>query len=122
MRTAEWVWEIRAEFPALGREIEGRTPVFLDGPGGSQVPRRVVEAMAAAMVEANANTHGAFPTSRRVEALIAAARQAAADRLGATPSEIVFGPNMTTLTFPIARAIGRWESPGWTPTPTWRRG
>lgn len=112
MRTAEWVWEIRAEFPALGREIEGRTPVFLDGPGGSQVPRRVVEAMAAAMVEANANTHGAFPTSRRVEALIAAARQAAADLLGAAPSEIVFGPNMTTLTFHISRAIGRTLRPG----------
>ncbi|HXF68300.1 MAG TPA: cysteine desulfurase-like protein [Thermoflexus sp.] len=112
MRTAEWVWEIRSEFPALGREVEGRPPVFLDGPGGSQVPRRVIEAMATAMIEANANTHGAFPTSQRVDALVAAARQAAADLIGATPEEIVFGPNMTTLTFQISRAIGRMIRPG----------
>ncbi len=112
MTTAEWVWEIRKEFPALGEEIEGKIPVFLDGPGGSQVPRRVIEAMARAMVEANANTHGAFPTSRRVDALIAGAREAAADLVGASPEEIVFGPNMTTLTFQISRAIGRTLRPG----------
>ncbi|MCX7689838.1 cysteine desulfurase-like protein [Thermoflexus sp.] len=112
MRTAEWVWEIRTEFPALSREIEGKVPVFLDGPGGSQVPRRVLEAMAAAMIEASANTHGAFPTSRRLDALIAEARQAAADLVGASPEEIVFGPNMTTLTFHISRAIGRILRPG----------
>lgn len=112
MRTAEWVWEIRAEFPALERKVEGRLPVFLDGPGGSQVPRRVIEAMAAAMIEANANTHGAFPTSQRVDALIAVARQAAADLIGAASKEIIFGPNMTTLTFQISRAIGRMIRPG----------
>ncbi|MFN3928346.1 MAG: cysteine desulfurase-like protein, partial [Thermoflexus sp.] len=119
MRTAEWVWEIRAEFPALGREVEGRLPVFLDGPGGSQVPHRVIEAMAAAMIEANANTHGAFPTSQRVDALVASARQAAADLIGATPEEIVFGPNMTTLTFQISRAIGRMIRPGDEIVVTW---
>lgn len=112
METPGWVMEIRKEFPALGQRIEGRTPVFLDGPGGSQVPRRVIDAMARAMVEANANTHGAFPTSRRVDALIAEARRAAADLVGAAPEEIVFGPNMTTLTFHISRAIGRILRPG----------
>lgn len=112
MATAEWVWEIRKEFPALGQEIEGKVPVFLDGPGGSQAPQRVIEAMARAMVEANANTHGAFPTSRRVDTLMAGARQAAADLLGAPSEEILFGPNMTTLTFQISRAIGRLLRPG----------
>jgi len=112
MATAEWVWEIRKEFPALGQEIEGKVPVFLDGPGGSQAPQRVIEAMARAMVEANANTHGAFPTSRRVDTLMAGARQAAADLLGASSEEILFGPNMTTLTFQISRAIGRLLRPG----------
>jgi len=112
MDTAAWVWEIRAEFPALGRAVEGKIPVFLDGPGGSQVPRRVVEAVAGAMIEANANTHGAFPTSRRVDARIAEARRAVADLIGASPEEIVFGPNMTTLTFHISRAIGRLLRPG----------
>ncbi|WP_376788469.1 cysteine desulfurase-like protein [Thermoflexus sp.] len=112
MATAKWVWEIRREFPALGQEIEGKIPVFLDGPGGSQVPQRVIEAMARAMAEANANTHGAFPISRRVDALIARARQAAADLVGASPEEIVFGPNMTTLTFQISRAIARRLRPG----------
>lgn len=112
MRTPEWVAQVRSEFPALGQVIEGRIPAFLDGPGGSQVPRRVIEAMARAMVEANANTHGAFPTSRRVDAEIMEARRAAADLVGASPEEIVFGPNMTTLTFQISRAIGRRLRPG----------
>lgn len=112
MHTPEWVAQVRSEFPALGQVIEGRIPAFLDGPGGSQVPRRVIEAMARAMVEANANTHGAFPTSRRVDAEIMEARQAAADLVGASPEEIVFGPNMTTLTFQISRAIGRRLRPG----------
>lgn len=112
MATPEWVGQIREAFPALQTPIEGRIPVFLDGPGGAQVPRSVIQAMAESMVHANANTHGAFATSRRVDALIAEARQAAADLVGAAPEEIVFGPNMTTLTFHLSRAVARSLRPG----------
>ena len=99
--------EIRLHFPALARRHEGRPVAYFDGPGGTQVPRGVVEAMADHLLHHNANTHWAYPTSRETDAALAAARQALADFLGASPSEIVFGANMTTLTFHLARALGR---------------
>ncbi|HEY5486098.1 MAG TPA: cysteine desulfurase-like protein [Candidatus Limnocylindrales bacterium] len=99
---------VRAEFPALARRQADRPYVYLDGPGGTQVPRRTVEAIASYLVRSNANHEGAFPTSEESDAILAEAHLAAADFVGATDaSEIVFGPNMTTLTFAFSRAIGR---------------
>jgi cysteine desulfurase family protein (TIGR01976 family) len=99
---------VRAQFPALSRVEGGRPYVYLDGPGGTQVPRRAIDAMAAYLERCNANHEGAFPTSRESDAIVAEAHVAAADFLGAAdPSEVAFGPNMTTLTFAISRAIGR---------------
>jgi cysteine desulfurase family protein (TIGR01976 family) len=104
--------QIRSRFPALDRR-EGEFPVaYFDGPGGTQVPRSVVEAVSDYLFHHNANTHWAFPTSGETDALIANARVALADLLNANPSEIVFGPNMTTLTFHLARALGRSYGPG----------
>jgi cysteine desulfurase family protein (TIGR01976 family) len=105
---------VRDQFPAL-RQIDerGRSFVYFDGPGGTQVPQSVVDAMADYLAHANANVHGAYLTSRRSDRIIAEARQAMADFLNApSPDEIVFGPNMTTLTFNISRAIGRDLRPG----------
>jgi cysteine desulfurase family protein (TIGR01976 family) len=103
---------VRAQFPALSRTQAGEPYVYLDGPGGTQVPRRTIEAMAAYLERSNANHEGAFPTSRESDAVVAGAHAAAADYLGASdPSEVVFGPNMTTLTFAVSRAIGRTLEP-----------
>jgi cysteine desulfurase family protein (TIGR01976 family) len=99
---------IRAEFPALSRRHAGRPYSYLDGPGGTQVPRRTVEAMARYLEMSNANHEGAFPTSEESDAILAEAHAAAADFLGAArPDEVAFGQNMTTLTFAVSRAIGR---------------
>ena len=104
---------VRAAFPALNRSVDGRAPVFLDNPGGTQVPQVVADAMRHYLLHTNANTHGAFRTSRLSDAVIAEAHQAAADLLGAaSPNAIVFGHNMTTLTFAISRALGQWLAPG----------
>jgi len=103
---------IRAQFPALQQAINGREVIYLDGPGGTQVPQRVIDAMADYLARSNANTHGSFPTSRRTDAVIAAARDAMADLLGCEADEIVFGTNMTTMTFAVSRAIGRELRPG----------
>jgi cysteine desulfurase family protein (TIGR01976 family) len=98
---------IRSCFPALQR-IQNRFPVaYFDGPGGTQVPRPVVEAMAQYLYHHNANTHWNYPTSAETDEAIAAARQALADFLNAKAGEIVFGANMTTLTFHLARTLGR---------------
>ena len=98
--------EIRASFPALER-VHNQIPVaYFDGPGGTQVPRRVVEAMADYLYHHNANTHWAYPTSEETDAAIENARQACADLLNASPKEVAFGANMTTLTFHLARALG----------------
>lgn len=98
--------EIRACFPALER-IHNQFPVaYFDGPGGTQVPRPVVEAMADYLFNHNANTHWAYPTSEETDAAVEAARRACADFLNASPREIAFGANMTTLTFHLARALG----------------
>jgi cysteine desulfurase family protein (TIGR01976 family) len=99
--------QIRELFPALLRRHNGIPVAYFDGPGGTQVPRGVVEAMSDYLLNHNANTHWAFPTSQETDAVIAGARQAVADFLGATSNEVAFGANMTTLTFHLARALGR---------------
>ncbi len=106
------VEEIRRHFPALQR-IQGKNPVaYFDGPGGTQVPIAVVAAVTDYLLHHNANTHWAFPTSIETDAIVAVARAALADFLNAAPNEIVFGANMTTLTFHLARALGRAFGPG----------
>ena len=98
---------LRAQFPALGLTLDDRPVVYLDGPGGTQVPQRVIDAVAAYYREANANVGGAFQTSQRSDERVAAARDAFADFLNApSANEIKFGPNMTTLTFGLSRALG----------------
>ena len=99
--------EIRRCFPALARTHNGYPVAYFDGPGGTQVPRVVVEAMDDYLYHHNANTHWAYPTSEETDATIDSARSVLADFLNASPTEIVFGANMTTLTFHLARALGR---------------
>jgi len=99
--------EIRSHFPALERTHNGERVAYFDGPGGTQVPRRVVEAMTDYLFRHNANTHWAYPTSAETDALLDESRAALADFLGATPGEIVFGQNMTSLAFHLSRALGR---------------
>jgi cysteine desulfurase family protein (TIGR01976 family) len=103
---------IRAQFPALAQQVNDRPAVFFDGPGGTQVPQRVIDAISSYLIHANANTHGAFATSARTDETIAAAHAAMADFLGCDPDEVVFGPNMTSLTFMMSRSIGREIQPG----------
>jgi cysteine desulfurase family protein (TIGR01976 family) len=98
---------IRAHFPALERSHDGHAVAYFDGPGGTQVPRAVVEAIADYLYGHNANTHWAYPASAETDALIEAARQTLADFLNAAPTEIAFGANMTTLAFHLSRALGR---------------
>jgi cysteine desulfurase family protein (TIGR01976 family) len=105
--------QLRNEFPALQQTAGGRPLIFFDGPGGTQVHGSVIEAMQRYLTEANSNIHGAFLYSRRTDATVAEARRAVADLLNASrPQEIAFGPNMTTLTFSLSRAVGRTLSPG----------
>ena len=99
--------EIRRCFPALARIHNSYPVAYFDGPGGTQVPRTVVEAMNDYLYRHNANTHWAYPTSAETDAIIDSARSVLADFLNADPTEIVFGANMTTLTFHLARALGR---------------
>jgi cysteine desulfurase family protein (TIGR01976 family) len=103
---------VRSQFPALSQKVNGHPAVFLDGPGGTQVPQRVIDAMANYLRHDNANTGGAYATSRRTDAIIAEARAAMADFLHCGADEVIFGPNMTTLTFAMSRAIGRELKPG----------
>ncbi len=105
----DWV---RSQFPSLFQTVNGHPATFLDGPGGTQVPQRVIDAISNYLKRDNANTCGAYATSRHTDALIAGARSAMADFLGCDPDEIVFGPNMTSLTFAMSRAIGRELGPG----------
>jgi len=98
---------IRNQFPALRLEVNGRPAVFLDGPGGTQVPQRVIDAISDYLVTSNANTHGAFLTAERTEQMLDEAHAASADMLGCGAHEVAFGPNMTTLTFALSRSIGR---------------
>ncbi len=103
------VEEIRRHFPALARVHCGHPVAYFDGPGGTQVPRMVVDASADYLLHHNANTHWCYPTSQETDAALSAARAALADFVGGDPAEIVFGANMTTLTFHLGRALGR----GW---------
>jgi len=92
--------------------VNGQPAVFLDGPGGTQVSQRVIDAISDYLRRSNANTHGAYETSRRTDAMLDEARAAMADFLGCDPDEVVFGANMTSLTYAISRAIGREMGPG----------
>jgi cysteine desulfurase family protein (TIGR01976 family) len=111
-KQAASVGRIRSAFPALERHHQGYAVAYFDGPGGTQVPRQVVQAMEDYLYHHNANTHWHYPTSAETDALIAASRETLADFLGAAPTEIAFGANMTTLTFHLARALGRKWGPG----------
>lgn len=104
--------DLRSQFPALERRQGGRPVAYFDGPGGTQVPGVVVEAVSDYLLRHNANTHWAFPTSEETDVLLGRARRALADFLNASPEEIAFGNNMTSLTFHLARALGRGMSPG----------
>ncbi len=104
---------LRAEFPALRRRHGDRPAAFLDGPGGTQVPQRVIDAVADYYTNTNANAGGAFVTSEASDAMTEEAHAAVADFLGAaSPEEIKFGYNMSTLTLHIGRSIGATLGPG----------
>jgi cysteine desulfurase family protein (TIGR01976 family) len=104
--------EIRAQFPALARKHEGFPVAYFDGPGGTQVPQAVVEAVSDYLINHNANTHWAYPTSAETDRLLEDARQTFADFFNCAPNEISFGANMTTITFHLSRALGRGLHPG----------
>jgi cysteine desulfurase family protein (TIGR01976 family) len=99
---APTVQDVRARFSALAQPL-----TFFDGPGGTQVPDSVIDAIATYLRESNANLGGPFPTSRVSDALVTQARVAAAEFLNASPDEVVFGANMTTLNFALSRAAAR---------------
>jgi cysteine desulfurase family protein (TIGR01976 family) len=113
MSTAEQVFPaldlswVRSQFPTLAQTVTGHPAVFFDGPGGTQAPQRVIDAISTYLSRDNANTGGAYQTSRDTDRIIAEARAAMGDFLNCDSEEIVFGPNMTTLTYAISRAIGR---------------
>src|SRR6266446_671724 len=104
--------DIRADFPALKRPHNNHTVAYFDGPGGTQVPHQVVEAMADYLYHHNANTHWAYPTSEETDAALENARQIVAEFLNASAEEIAFGANMTTLTFHLARGLSVDYRPG----------
>jgi cysteine desulfurase family protein (TIGR01976 family) len=103
---------IRSQFPSLAQTVDGHPATFLDGPGGTQVPARVRDAIGDYLGRHNANTGGAYSTSRHTDRMIASTRAAMADFLHCGSDEVIFGPNMTTLTYAISRAIGRELKPG----------
>ncbi len=103
---------VRSQFPSLAQMVNGRPVVFLDGPGGTQVPQRVIDAISDYLSRNNANTGGAYHTSRNTDRMIAEARAAMGNFLNCDADEIVFGPNMTTLTYAMSRALGRELGPG----------
>jgi cysteine desulfurase family protein (TIGR01976 family) len=103
---------VREQFPSLQLKVNGQPAAFLDGPAGTQVPRQVMDTVQKYFLEANANTYGAFLTSRRTNEMILNARAAMADLFNCAPEEVVFGQNMTTITLGLARAIGRELKPG----------
>jgi cysteine desulfurase family protein (TIGR01976 family) len=105
-------FEIRSHFPALERRHADYAVAYFDGPGGTQVPRPVAEAMVDYLYHHNANTHWAYPTSEETDAAIMDARVALADFLNAQPDEIAFGANMTTLAFHLSRALALQFNPG----------
>jgi cysteine desulfurase family protein (TIGR01976 family) len=103
---------VRSQFPSLAQSVNGQPAVFLDGPGGTQVPQRVIEAISDYLARNNANSGGAYATSRNTDRMIAEARAAMADFLNCDADEVVIGPNMTTLTYAMSRSIGRELGPG----------
>src|ERR1700751_3263159 len=103
---------VRSQFPSLKTKVNGHPAPFLDGPAGTQVPTQVIHAIKRYLLSANANTGGAFLTSRRTEEIIAHARAAMADLFHCDKDEVVFGQNMTTITYAISRAIARELGPG----------
>jgi cysteine desulfurase family protein (TIGR01976 family) len=103
---------IRWHFPALLRKQGDELVAYFDGPGGTQTPRQVAEAMVDYLYHHNANTHWAYPSSHETDEMLAQSRAALADFLNATPGEIIFGANATTLAFHASRAIGAICSPG----------
>lgn len=110
--TALDLGRVRAQFPSLSQTVAGQPAVFLDGPGGTQVPQRVIDAISDYLKNDNANTCGAYATSRRTDAVINNARAAMADFFNCDQDEVVFGPNMTTLTYAVSRSISRELGPG----------
>jgi cysteine desulfurase family protein (TIGR01976 family) len=103
---------IRSQFPSFAEKVNGHPAAYLDGPGGTQVPQRVIDAISDYLKHANANTCGAYLTSQRTNEIIAGARAAMGDFFGCDADEVVFGFNMTSLTFAMSRAIGRQLGPG----------
>src|SRR5467141_858559 len=110
-KTFDIAW-VREQFPSLQLRVQGHTAAFLDGPAGTQVPKQVMDAIQNYLLHLNANTYGAFLTSRRTNETILSARGAMADFFNCDPNEVVFGQNMTTITFALAQAIGRELKPG----------
>ncbi|TWT39256.1 cysteine desulfurase-like protein [Blastopirellula retiformator] len=109
----EFVSRSREQFPALRRQLNGQPIVYFDGPAGTQVPQSVGDAVSDYLLRHNANTHGAFATSRETDALMDDAHAAVADLLGANYSDLIaFGANMTSLTFALSRALARTWQPG----------
>ncbi len=104
--------EVRAQFPALRRQVNGIPAAYLDGPGGTQVPQSVIDAMAGFMQRGGSNLGGPFATSRETDRVAADARRAMADFFGARPQEIAFGQNMTSITFAVSRALAATWQPG----------
>src|SRR5580698_8608009 len=98
---------VREQFPSLQFQVNGHAAAFLDGPAGTQVPKQVMDAVQNYFLTSNANTCGAFATSRSNDAIIAPARAAMADFFNCDTDEVVFGQNMTTITFALARALAR---------------
>lgn len=104
---------IRAQFPALSLQDDGKARIYLDNPAGTQVPRRVIDRTTDYLIRCNANHGGHFRTSLESDEILAEAHRAMADFLNApSADEIIFGPNMTTLTFAISRSLGHWLNPG----------
>jgi cysteine desulfurase family protein (TIGR01976 family) len=103
---------LRPQFPALQQQVNGRTAVYFDGPGGTQVPQSVIEAMGGYLARGSSNLGGPFLTSQQTDEVVAGARAAVADFFNAAnPEEIVFGQNMTSLTFAMSRALARtWQA------------
>ncbi|HSP21863.1 MAG TPA: cysteine desulfurase-like protein [Planococcus sp. (in: firmicutes)] len=110
MKTTETTFPINAvreQFPALKRTYQGKNVAYFDGPGGSQVVKSAIDAIAGYMERGGANLHGSFPSSWETEETIAGSKKAVADFLNVQPNEVAFGANMTTLTIAIANALGK---------------
>jgi len=110
-KTFDIAW-VREQFPSLKLQVNGHAAAFLDGPAGTQVPKQVMDAVQNYFLTANANTYGQFQTSRRTDEMILAARASMADFFNCDSNEVVFGQNMTTITFALARAIAKELKPG----------